>query len=306
MQVDSEAVTLAATAAYPSPHDVSQTLPVDSLYVRSETRFPDGGGRVAFLKATCKDVVCGEAPWCVSMCGNTDPIKSKARAPLSDEEKLAASVKRSQGQVRDLVRASGLRYLLTLTAGKSLGSRAAALDAWSSFLNDPQYGRWFNRFLSGSYVAVAEPFSDGVGWHIHAAIPGYVPPAILARLKVRWTLYLDKRLGIARPRSASGLWRVEVKAPPARSSARSLGRYLAKYLSKSLEDSVLGERRFRAGQGCRRPTRARALVRMRDAAVWDALAALGHVREIRLPDGTLIGWGVEIDPRKGRPPCLSY
>jgi len=212
---------------------------------------------------------------------------------ISDEEKLRASVRRSQSQVRDITRSSGLRYLLTVTAGKEFTTRSNALDAFSGYLHDAKHGRWFARLLDHSYMLVAEPFQDGNGWHIHAAIPGRLPRAALVRLKVTWTRYLSERLEVPPPPTSSGLWRVEIKPPPPKSSARSLGRYLAKYVGKHFGDAYSGERRYRAGSGCKRPSKSKTLVTATNEDMWASLAVLGHVVEILTPDGRLLGWSVE-------------
>jgi len=195
--------------------------------------------------------------------------------------------------VRDITRSTGLRYLLTLTAGKELKSRVEALDAFSGYLHHPSYGRWFAELLGHAYVNVAEPFGDGDGWHIHSAIPGRLPKPSLIRLKVTWTEYLRESLSISPPSTQSGLWRVEVRPPPAKSSARSLGRYLAKYVGKHFGDAYCGERRYRAGTGCKRPIRNGLLVSCSDADMWRCLAELGHVLEVSGSDGRLLGWTVE-------------
>jgi len=276
-------------SSYPSPFDISR----QTLFRQVDTVFPDGSFRRTVLKASCVDVVCGEAPWCLSVCGSSGPLISKPVVLLSDEDKLRASVRRSQSQVRDITRASGLRYLLTVTAGKQFSTRSEALDAFSGYLHDPKYGRWFAQLLDHAYVVVAEPFRDGGGWHLHAAIPGFIPHSCLVMFKVTWTEYLTDRLGIPAPSTSGGLWRVEVKPPPPRSSSRSLGRYLAKYVGKHFADAYSGERRYRAGSGCKRPTRSKTLVLATNADMWLSLVELGHVEMIFGPGDRLLGWSVE-------------
>jgi len=113
------------------------------------------------------------------------------------------------------------------------------------------------------------------------------------RLKVTWTAYLHERRGIAKPPTHSGLWRIEIKPPPARASARSLGRYLAKYVGKHFGDAYCGERRYRAGSGCKRPVSSSTLVTSTNADMWRSLAVFGHVLEILGSDGRVLGWTVE-------------
>jgi len=264
------------------------------VFKQVDTVFPDGGFRRTVIKASCKDMTCGEAPWCLDVCGSERGTpRSKERPQISDEEKLALSVRRSQSHVRDITRSSSLHYLLTLTAGKELTSRVEALDAYSGYLHDKKYGRWFADLLDHAYVNVAEPFHDGDGWHIHSAIPGRLPKPALMRLKVSWTAYLHERVGIPKPPTQSGLWRIEIKPPPARATARSLGRYLAKYVGKHFGDAYCGERRYRAGSGCKRPYHSSTLVTRSNADMWRSLAILGHVLEVNGSDGRLLGWTVE-------------
>ena len=198
--------------------------------------------------------------------------------------------------VADLVRASRLDHLLTLTAGKSFASRQAALDAWSGYLHDKRYGVWFNDVIGHKYVAVAEPFKDGHGWHVHVALSGYLVPAHLMRLKLTWTGYLYERLGIARPDTPKRLWRVNIEAPGKYRSPRALGRYLGKYLTKDLTTSSLGERRYRAGQGLTRPTVTRTVLELTEEQARALFIDCGRYHDVFTADGRHIGWSGEVPP----------
>lgn len=280
---------------YPCPIDISRQK--DFLLV--DKRFPDGGFRRAVIVApspdACNRIECGSSPKCVHLCASGLWKKLKTPPPPSPEEKLLLSRKRSARAVSDLVRASGLDHLLTLSAGKHFRSRLQALDAWSGFLHDHRDGRWFNDLIEGKYVAIAEPYEDLDGWHLHIALSGWIRPPHLMRLKISWTRYLYSRLSIPRPSdTAKRLWRVHIAAPGKNRSPRALGRYLAKYITKSFDNAAdLGERRYRAGQGLKRPTVSRLVVRFNDSDLRKLFAGCGRIFEVLDASGRHMGWAAE-------------
>lgn len=280
--------------AYPCPIDVSR----QTQYVQVETEFPDGGGFLTVRIAGCNDVECGSADFCMGCVYPSKSARPKAE-PLPLDERLKLSRKRSARMIRNLVRASGLDHLLTMGAGKQLKTRQDALDAFSGYLHDPRYGRWFNDVIGGKYLDVAEPFEDGDGWHLHIALKGALKKEHLMRLKVTWTAYLYHRLGIPRPKTEKGLWRVHIAGPGRNRSPRALGRYLAKYVTKSFDASdTLGERRYRCGQGLTRPTVSRTLITCTEAEARLLFIECGRYFEVRTQDGRHIGWTGE----RGSPP----
>lgn len=286
----------ATTGDYLYLNDVS----LQSEYLQVDTVFPDGGVRRTVMLAEsvrrCGSIECGDGPYCLRCV--TNPLSGSSVPLLSPEARHRLSRVRSARSVSDLVRASCLDHLLTLSAGKRLKSRRAAFDAWSGYLADHRYGRWFNGVIGGRYVAVTEPYADGDGWHIHAAISGRLHPAHLQRLKVTWTAYLYHRLGIARPDTPKRLWRVHIAAPDGRRrSPRALGSYLGKYISKSFDEWVPGERRYRSGQGLSRPQLVRSTARLDEGQALDLVKSLGgYVHDIITADGRHVGWWSESPP----------
>lgn len=293
-------------AVTPAPYLYLCDVTPETPYRLVSTSFPDSSQRAGAYLADevlrCSAVECGSLPRCLRCADSVTRCNVSDEPLLTPEQRFAASVRRSQRTIEDTVRASSLTHLLTLSAGKQLANRTHALDAWSGYLDDSRYGRWFNAVLGQSYVAVAEPYKDGRGWHIHVAIPGYLRPPHLQRLKVTWTAYLYSRWRIARPDTPKRLWRVQVEPPKPYHSPKSLGRYMAKYLGKDLAaDYVPGERRFRCGHGCRRPVVTSQTVSLTpaglDALLADARAAgATHIREVHAPDGRFIGYSWELPP----------
>lgn len=276
-----------------------------NLYQQVDTLFPDGGYRRSVLIADeCDFVECGDVSKCL-LCAAGILQKKVCRPeiePLSDEEKRKRSANRSAREISDIIRASELDHLLTPTAGKAFSTRKQALDAWSGYLDDARYGRWFGQVIDHRYLSIAEPYSDQAGWHLHIAFSGYVRPPHLMRLKVTWTAYLYHRLGIARPETEKGLWRVHIAPPGQGRSARALGRYLGKYLSKGFADSSIGERRFRSGLGLQRPIRNRTHLLLTDLQARTLFIDCGRYFEVTTADGRHLGWCGECEPRKHSPP----
>jgi len=245
----------------------------------------------------CDVSECGSIAKCL-LCAN-GILQNRMPFPspeLTNEQKRYRAAQRAARNLADLVRASGLDHLLTLSAGKSLHTHKDALDAFSGFLTDTRYGRWYNGVIQGRYVAVAECYSDGNGWHLHIATSGFLDPRHLKRLKRDWTAYLYHRHGIARPSNPSKQWRVHIKPPTKGCSPKNLGRYLAKYITKDLTELPLGTRRYRAGQGLSRPTKRVRYVRMTEEVAKSGLKDAYRVRDIITPDGTHLGWYGELDP----------
>lgn len=284
---------------YPCPFDISR----QTQYLLVDTLFPDGGYRRSLILAQCRDIECGSAEFCMG-CVYGSSGRKVDREPVSLEERLRLSRKRSARAVRDIVRASRLDHLLTVSGGKHFKTREAALDAYSGYLHDSRYGRWFNEVIGGGYVVIAEPFEDEDGWHIHAAIRGSLRKPHLMRLKVTWTAYLYHRLCIPRPNTAQRLWRVHIAGPGKNRSPRALGLYLAKYITKSFAGSdALGERRYRCGQGLSRPSVSRLLVRLTDAEAVALFSDCSRYFEVRTSDGRHIGWSGEASrSERGSPP----
>jgi len=218
------------------------------------------------------------------------------------EDRRAKSGRRAARNVADIVRASSLDHLLTLSAGKHFRSHLEALDAWSSYLDDSRYGRWFREVIGGKYVAVAESYSDGDGWHIHAALAGYLRPPHLMRLKITWTAFLHHRIGIGRPDTEKRLWRVHIAAPGRGRSPRNLGKYLGKYIAKGLVDLPLGTRRYRCGLGLLRPRLVRTIHYLSDWEAKSLFMECGRYFDVKMADGTHIGWCGEYQPPSHSPP----
>lgn len=283
--------------AYPCLINVSQETP----YVLADTSFGGSGERRSVVLAGCGSIECGSAPWCYSVCVQGKRIKRMDVPEVSLEDKLKWSRQRSARSVADLVRASQLDHLLTMTAGCWLGSRQDALDAFSGYLNDKRYGRWFKDVIDGKYVVVAEPFKTGDGWHIHAAISGRLRPVHLERLKVTWTGYLYQRLHIPRPDTPKRLWRVRIDAPGKYRSPKALGAYLGKYITKDFSQTTLGERRYRCGQGLTRPTVTRTVVYLTEQQARALFNGCERVYDVYTPDGRHVGWTAEM-PSGAAPP----
>jgi len=295
--------THAADAGGVSVLSLSQCdISVDSLYRRSTRTFPDEGGRIAVtMQDECPLSECGSLPKCLQ-CIDWVP-KSRTPVVLTEEEKRILYAKRAAQAVSDIIRASQLRYLLTPTAGKSFTTRKMALDAWSGYLDDTRYGRWFRQVIDGRYLAVAEPYEHEDGWHLHIALDGYIRPPHLMRLKVTWTAYLYHRLGIARPDTEQRLWRVHIAAPGKGRSPKNLGQYLGKYLSKGFGgDSYPGEHRYRCGLGLQRPQVTVTYHLCSDMEARSLLMECGQYYEITTADGKHLGWGGEFSPCTHSPP----
>lgn len=279
-----------AERPYPCPTDVSRESSLGHLFVYSTALYPDGGERRTVVRA-----VSGEsrvrAPFCpegVCRCPFAfDTIKRNV-------DNARRTVARARRSVQDNVRCNGLDHLLTLTAGKHFGTRADAGAAWSEYLHDKTYGRWFAEHLGHAYTSVAEPFADGQGWHIHAAIRGRLPQAVLMRLKVTWTLFLSERYGIERPNTRSGLWRVNVQPPKSWQTPKQLGLYLSKYCGKAFDEVGKGEHRYRSGLGMLGPLKASSFF----VGTWEQVQGIFEgfpgLFEIRHPvTNDVLGWTSE-------------
>jgi len=274
-----------------------------ALYRCSRRAFVDRGGRIAVLKQDeCPLSNCGSLRECLC-CVDYKPHSRFRPSTLSDEEKRVIYAKRAAQAVSDIIRASSLRYLLTPTAGKAFTSRRMALDAWSGYLDDSRYGRWFREVIDCRYLAIAEPYEHEDGWHLHIALDGYIRPNHLKRLKISWTQYLYDRLGIARPATDKRLWRVHIAAPGKGRSPKNLGRYLGKYLTKGFAgDSLPGEHRYRCGLGLQRPQVTVTYHLCTEMEARSLLMECGQYYEITAADGTHLGWGGEYAAPSHSPP----
>jgi len=274
------------------------------LLVQVDTRFPDGGYRRSVMVANeCDFIECGDSSKCL-LCADGILQKKTCRPTVvqTDEQRREQSARRTARNASDIIRASKLDHLLTPTAGKAFQSHTEALDAWSGYLDDARYGRWFRQVINHAYLAVAEPYSDAGGWHLHIALAGYLRPPHLMRLKVTWTGYLYERLGIARPDTEKRLWRVHIAPPGKHRSPRALGRYMAKYLTKGLDCLTSGTRRYRCGLGLLRPLRARSYHLLNDTQARLLLMDCRRYFEIVTADGRHLGWCGEALPRDHSPP----
>lgn len=293
----------AVGGAYPCPIDISRK----TQYLQVDTTFPesDSGYRRSVIVAGCRHIECGTADFCMGCVYPSKGHRPDRKEPMPLEDRLRLSRRRSARSIQDLVRASRLDHLLTLSGGKHFATREAALDAFSGYLHDARWGRWFNEIIGNGYLVIAEPFEDEIGWHLHAAIRGALRKPHLNKLKVTWTAYLYQRLGIARPNTPQRLWRVHIAGPGKNRSPKALGRYLAKYITKSFNASdSLGERRYRCGQGLTRPTVTRTVLTLSETEARLLFIECGRYFEILTADGRHIGWTGEYSPRsdRGSPP----
>lgn len=282
--------------------DISQA----DTYLQVDTSLGSVAVRRTLLLARCRDVECGDMSRCLTCVTSSSSLRP-VREPPSAEQKQRASEQRSRRMVADVVASSGLDHLATLTAGKGFRTRQDAADAYSGYLDDKQYGRWFADVVGHRYITVAEPFEDAHGWHLHIALSGRLQPAHLERLKSTWTGYLESRLGIPRPEGGKGRWRVHIQRPCRRwHNARALGRYLSKYITKESTPRLSGrERRYRAGLGLTRPLSRSRLVRDTPEGVLRLFRGFDRYYEIHDSEGRHIGWSAEklgTDPDAMPPP----
>lgn len=259
------------------------------------TDYPDGGHRYAVVvEADAEQKPL--PPFCSEGVERCPFDYSRIKRNLDNERRKVA---RSRRSVEDYCRCNALDHLLTLTAGKHLKTRDGALGAWSAFLDDKRFGRWFRDVLGGVYVAVAEPFEDEDGWHVHVAIRGRIAPAHLERLKTTWTGYLLRRLRIPRPNCARRRWRVNVQPPKPGHTPRSLGIYLGKYCGKAFDSITDGLHRYRPGLGMLRPVVRSTRWLLSETALWKLLARYDRHHVLRHPvTGSCIGFAMERTPEE--------
>lgn len=201
-------------------------------------------------------------------------------------ESARRSARRARARLDEIARCNSLDHLVTLTAGSHFKTRAEALAAFSSFLADRRHGRWF-RALVGAYIVVAEPFKlPHGGWHIHAAIPGRLAPAVLHRLRVSWTLFLATACGIPGP-FLGRFWRVNVSAPKRWHSPSTLAAYLGKHLGAPCE----GQKSYRCAKGMASAVKTVTVAKLTGAQARDLIASYGTPERICHPrSGALLGW----------------
>jgi hypothetical protein len=163
------------------------------------------------------------------------PSRNPNKAGKGDSTDRAAhedrAVRRARSRLRQLILASGVTHLLTLTYRANVTAYDQACDDLSRFVR-----RLRSRLPGWIYVAVAEQQKRGA-WHWHMAVKGRQDVKLL---RAEW-------LGIV------GAGNIDVKPPRDRKANRRLAlvRYLGKYLAKTFESNerALNAHRYRATRG---------------------------------------------------------
>jgi hypothetical protein len=165
--------------------------------------------------------------------------RRRCRQQRSAEE----SVRRARTRVRRIVRAYGLRYMVTLTfPGDGVHDYDRALRLIQDFVHD--HGTTVHH--GDHYVAVPELHPAGHGWHWHVLVSRRFTKSELKALWCGWTAFLGRRE--MHPSGGAHYVRIDIKAWTSPSAASS---YAAKYVGKSFGDSGHGKhrRRFLASRG---------------------------------------------------------
>lgn len=197
------------------------------------------------------------------------------------EEERRKSARRAVGQVRSIVRASGLRNMWTFTfPGEGCHDYDVAASVFEAFI--PFLRHWH----AGAYLWVPELHPGGHGWHFHMAVGRFMPVLLVRRA---WTQHCrdygfacvapdptihvlsslapstfgaplsEARRTTARTGShglrLSSLGEPMVQVDVTEGSVAGCGRYLAKYLAKTFvqADLPMGRHRYRPGRHVGRP-----------------------------------------------------
>lgn len=197
------------------------------------------------------------------------------------EEERRKSARRAVGQVRSIVRASGLRNMWTFTfPGEGVHDYDVASQVFEAFI--PFLRHWH----AGAYLWVPELHPGGHGWHFHMAVSRFMPVLLVRRA---WTQHCrdygfacvapDPTIHVSSPLASSTFgaplpgarraptWTMSrglkvsalgdpmVQVDVTEGSVAGCGRYLAKYLAKTFvqADLPMGRHRYRPGRHVGRP-----------------------------------------------------
>lgn len=150
------------------------------------------------------------------------------KLPTDPRELRERSDRRRRGQMRRYCVANQLRYMWTLTCADQTHDLDEMRRRMALLM------RKLRHLLGGRfpYVYVFEQHKSGA-WHVHLAVPSYIPHAEVKRL---WSHGIVQVANRNRKGDAAG-------------SPRSLGRYLAKYVSKTLDAGESHRHAYEVGQG---------------------------------------------------------
>jgi len=153
-------------------------------------------------------------------------------------ERFASSIVRSKRTVRERCMEGDVDHLLTLT---KRGKFSSCDDLWKAFNR-------FNVYMSRAmpnrwrYVAVPELHADGVTWHMHCAIKGFIWAPLVRRI---WQKALG---GTGHESGENSLGNIDLKHfRKHRSGAAAIRRiasYIAKYIGKGFDSCNRGRRLF--------------------------------------------------------------
>jgi hypothetical protein len=199
------------------------------------------------------------------------------------EEERRKSARRAVGEVRSIVRASGLRTMWTFTfPGDGEHAYDVAVRVFEAFV--PFLRHWH----AGAYLWVPELHPGGHGWHFHMAVSRFMPVLLVRRA---WTQHCrdygyviaapDPTIHVSFPLASStfgasdhrvdraslrcsttagglrvsGLNEPMVQVDVTEGTVSGCGRYLSKYLAKTFvqADLPMGRHRYRPGRHVGRP-----------------------------------------------------
>jgi hypothetical protein len=211
----------------------------------------------------------------------TGEVRRGPREPGAerDPEDAVRSARRARQMLRLRATHMGCDRLFTLTARGLLASRDEARECWSAFARLMRVA-----FPSVEWIAVPEPHSDGLHWHVHFASRGFLNVNVLRRM---WHAVLQRRYELSGPTTGKhSPGNVDVSYRGAARGVklvRKIAAYLAKYLGKSAE-AEFNRKRYWQSMGIELPKAHYIWLGAEDlpGAILQAMHAMGHVHQ----DGT--------------------